>query len=268
MQLSIVPPLTNIRAEFSALTRRFLNTTRHIHDRNICVTLSWQYGTWCFPEQKLPISIPNTSDVTPRGRGLTFVPWRYSCCLWVHMAVWSNEEVSCSLEVPSIAFRLIGLLQQLLHYCESLETLLYWITQACCLCLCVCACGYVFDLLLHRYNLLKVMGAWLRMTAQRQSTLLALYHLETRKNKAEWRAKREPHPPTRCPLTSAPVSQCALFTPTGYFVSYTLLLPGLTSFGLQNYQNSLWYRFNKLLETFDGDFGLYWHDSITQLGHI
>jgi len=43
---------------------------------------------------------------------------------------------------------------------------------------------------------------------------------------------------------------------------------GLDPFCLQNSLKSLWHRFNKVLETFLGDFGPYWHDSITQLLQI
>ncbi len=46
------------------------------------------------------------------------------------------------------------------------------------------------------------------------------------------------------------------------------LLPGWTPFFLQNCFNSLWHRFNKVLETLLRDFGPYWHDSITQLLQI
>ncbi len=49
-----------------------------------------------------------------------------------------------------------------------------------------------------------------------------------------------------------------------HFIRYTLLVPGWTPFCL----NSLWHRFNKVLETFLRDFGPYWHDSITQLLQI
>ncbi len=52
------------------------------------------------------------------------------------------------------------------------------------------------------------------------------------------------------------------------FISYTLLVPGWTSFCLQNCFKSSWHRFNKVLETFLRDFGPYWHDSITQLLQI
>ncbi len=58
------------------------------------------------------------------------------------------------------------------------------------------------------------------------------------------------------------------YTLTGHFIRYTLLVPGWTSFCLQNCLNSSWLRFNKVLETFLRDFGPYWHDSITQLLQI
>ncbi len=54
-------------------------------------------------------------------------------------------------------------------------------------------------------------------------------------------------------------------TLTGHFIRYTLLVLGWTPFFLQNCLNSLWHRFNKVLETFLRDFGPYWHDNITQL---
>ncbi len=54
-------------------------------------------------------------------------------------------------------------------------------------------------------------------------------------------------------------------TLTGLFI---LLVPGWTPFWLQNCLNSLWHRFNKVLETFLRDFGPYWHDSITHLLQI
>ncbi len=56
-----------------------------------------------------------------------------------------------------------------------------------------------------------------------------------------------------------------VYTLTGHFIRYTLLVPGWTPFCLQNGLNSSWHRFNKLLETFLRYFGPYWHDSITQL---
>ncbi len=59
-----------------------------------------------------------------------------------------------------------------------------------------------------------------------------------------------------------------LYTLTGHFIRYTLLVPGWTPFCLQNCLNSSWHRFNKVLETFLRDFGPYWHDSITQLLQI
>ncbi len=37
---------------------------------------------------------------------------------------------------------------------------------------------------------------------------------------------------------------------TGHFIRYNLLVSGWTSFCLQNCLNSLWHRFNKVLETF------------------
>ncbi len=62
------------------------------------------------------------------------------------------------------------------------------------------------------------------------------------------------------------VSNCD--TLAGHFIRYTLLVPGWTPFWLQNYLNSSWHRFNKVLETFLRDFGPYWHDSIKQLLQI
>ncbi len=59
-----------------------------------------------------------------------------------------------------------------------------------------------------------------------------------------------------------------IYTLTGHFIRYTLLVPGWTPFCLQNCLNSSWHRFNKVLETFLSDFGPYWHDSITQLQQI
>ncbi len=59
-----------------------------------------------------------------------------------------------------------------------------------------------------------------------------------------------------------------IYTLTGHFIRYTLLVPGWTSFCLPNCLNSLWNRLNKVLETFLRDFGPYWHDSITQLLQI
>ncbi len=56
-----------------------------------------------------------------------------------------------------------------------------------------------------------------------------------------------------------------IYTLTGHFIRYTLLVPGWTPFCLQNCLNSSWHSFNKVLETFLRDFGPYWHDSITQL---
>ncbi len=55
-----------------------------------------------------------------------------------------------------------------------------------------------------------------------------------------------------------------IYTHTGHFIRYTLLVPGRTPFCL----HSLWHRFNKVLETFLIDFGPYWHDSIMQLLQI
>ncbi len=46
-------------------------------------------------------------------------------------------------------------------------------------------------------------------------------------------------------------------TLTGHFIRYTLLVPGLTPFCLQNCLNSSWHRFNKVLEIFLRDFGPY-----------
>ncbi len=59
-----------------------------------------------------------------------------------------------------------------------------------------------------------------------------------------------------------------IYTLTGHFIRYTLLVPYWTPFCLQNCFNSSWHRFNKVLETFLTDFGPYWHDSITQLLQI
>ncbi len=44
-----------------------------------------------------------------------------------------------------------------------------------------------------------------------------------------------------------------MYTFTSYFIRYTLLVPGWTHFCLQNCLNSLWHRFNKVLETFLND---------------
>ncbi len=59
-----------------------------------------------------------------------------------------------------------------------------------------------------------------------------------------------------------------IYTLTGHFIRYTLLVPGWTPFCIQNCLHSLWHRFNKVLETFLRDFGPYWHDSITQFLQI
>ncbi len=59
-----------------------------------------------------------------------------------------------------------------------------------------------------------------------------------------------------------------IYTLTGHFIRYTLLVLGWTPFCLQNCLNSSRHRFNKVLETFLRDFGPYWHDSITQLLQI
>ncbi len=59
-----------------------------------------------------------------------------------------------------------------------------------------------------------------------------------------------------------------IYTLTGYFIRYPLLVPGWTPFCFQNCLNSSWHRFDKVLETFLRDFGPYWHDSITQLLQI
>ncbi len=66
------------------------------------------------------------------------------------------------------------------------------------------------------------------------------------------------------------IMECLMhvYTLTGHFIRYTLLVPGWTPFCLQNCLNSLWHRFNKVLETFLWDFGPYWHDSIMQLLQI
>ncbi len=57
-------------------------------------------------------------------------------------------------------------------------------------------------------------------------------------------------------------------TLTGHFIRYTLLVPDLTRFCLQNCLNSSWHIFNNMLKTFLRDFGPYWHDRITQLLQI
>ncbi len=46
-------------------------------------------------------------------------------------------------------------------------------------------------------------------------------------------------------------------TLTCHFIRYTLLVMGWTPFCLQNCLNSSWHKFNKVLETFLGDFGPY-----------
>ncbi len=70
-------------------------------------------------------------------------------------------------------------------------------------------------------------------------------------------------------FTNFPAALCIyILTGHGHFIRYTLLVPGWTPFCLQNWLNSLWHRFNKVLETFLRDFGPYWHDSITQLLQI
>ena len=48
-----------------------------------------------------------------------------------------------------------------------------------------------------------------------------------------------------------------LYTLTGHFIRYTLLVPGWTPFCLQNCLNPSWHRFNKVLETFLREFGPY-----------
>ncbi len=63
-------------------------------------------------------------------------------------------------------------------------------------------------------------------------------------------------------------TQIYIYTLTGHFIRYTLLVLGWTHFCLQNCLNSSWHRFNKVLETFFSDFGPYRHDSITQLQQI
>lgn len=52
---------------------------------------------------------------------------------------------------------------------------------------------------------------------------------------------------------------------TGHDIRYALLVLGLTP---SSCINSLWSRFNKVLETFLTDFGPYWHDCIMQLLQI
>ncbi len=59
-----------------------------------------------------------------------------------------------------------------------------------------------------------------------------------------------------------------VYTLTGHFTRYILLVPGWTPFCLQNCFKSSWHRFNKVLEKFLRDFGPYWHDSIAQLLQI
>lgn len=44
-----------------------------------------------------------------------------------------------------------------------------------------------------------------------------------------------------------------------------MLLPGRTTFFLQNRLKSSWHWFKKVAETFYRDFAPYWHDNITQL---
>ncbi len=62
------------------------------------------------------------------------------------------------------------------------------------------------------------------------------------------------------------MSHTYIHTLTGHFIRYILLEPGWTLFCLQNCLNYSWHRFNKVLETFLGDFGPYWHDSIRFVG--
>ncbi len=59
-----------------------------------------------------------------------------------------------------------------------------------------------------------------------------------------------------------------IYTLTGHFIRYTLLVPEWTPFCLKNCNNYLWHRLNKVFETFLRDFGPYWHDSFTQLLQI
>ncbi len=59
-----------------------------------------------------------------------------------------------------------------------------------------------------------------------------------------------------------------MYTLTGHFIRYTLLVPCWTHFSFSDWLNSSWHRFNKVLETFLRDFSPYWHDSITQLLQI
>ncbi len=70
-----------------------------------------------------------------------------------------------------------------------------------------------------------------------------------------------------CVCACVYVSVC-VYTLTGHFIRYTLLVPGWASFCLQNWLNSSWHRFNKVLETFLRDLAPYCHDSITQLLQI
>ncbi len=44
-----------------------------------------------------------------------------------------------------------------------------------------------------------------------------------------------------------------VYTLTGSFIRYTLLVPGWPSFCLQNCLNSLWHRFNKVLEIYSSE---------------
>ncbi len=59
-----------------------------------------------------------------------------------------------------------------------------------------------------------------------------------------------------------------IYTLTGHFIRYTLLVLGWPPFCLQDCLNSLWHRFNKVLKTFLRDVSPYWPDSITQLLQI
>ncbi len=45
-----------------------------------------------------------------------------------------------------------------------------------------------------------------------------------------------------------------MYTLTGHFIRYNLLVPGWTHLCLQNCLNSAWHRFNKVLGTFLRDF--------------
>jgi len=48
-----------------------------------------------------------------------------------------------------------------------------------------------------------------------------------------------------------------IYTLTGHFIRYPMLVTGWTHFCLQNCLNSSWHRFNKVLEAFLREFGPY-----------